>query len=315
MLIIEISNKTEENLPQNFQNIFYKILKSDNKISKELLPVLPYSKLSQAKIGYKEISFIHNLEMKKVYEVKSKSIICIELLRQSNETTFLTKHIVHNIGNLLTTINNNSFYLESLIPKSFKDDSEIVNIIKNIKSTAENAGKMARSYLNFQYLMRTANQKDFLFKELVKECYNVLDYSFKRYFINTKLIEQNENVVSNKDKHLITQVMLAIYINAIDAFAGKYSSKPDANRSNGRIIKTTISSSDKENNIMIYDNGPGIKKDYLENIFIPGFSTKYNGTGLGLAMAKEIIESLHGKVEIFSEPGSYTKINIALKKI
>ena len=52
---------------------------------------------------------------------------------------------------------------------------------------------------------------------------------------------------------------------------------------------------------MVQDNGMGIPADFLEKIFLPNFTTKKTGSGVGLALAKRSIEYVHGRIWVESE--------------
>ena len=54
------------------------------------------------------------------------------------------------------------------------------------------------------------------------------------------------------------------------------------------------------------DNGNGISSEMYSKIFIPNFTTKTSGTGLGLAMCKGIVEKLNGKIWFETEEGKWT---------
>jgi signal transduction histidine kinase len=64
--------------------------------------------------------------------------------------------------------------------------------------------------------------------------------------------------------------------------------------------------------VTIIDSGPGIDPDHLAHVFDPYFTTKRGGTGLGLPIAKNIIEGLGGTIAIDSAPGAGTEIRIDL---
>jgi len=55
--------------------------------------------------------------------------------------------------------------------------------------------------------------------------------------------------------------------------------------------------------LTVTDNGPGISQKVLENIFLPFFTTKDKGTGLGMAISKKIVEAHDGSIDVLSEPG------------
>ena len=69
---------------------------------------------------------------------------------------------------------------------------------------------------------------------------------------------------------------------------------------------------DKMVEIVIMDTGTGIPKDKLDKIFLPFFTTKPKGTGLGLALVHKIILSHNGRIEVESEEGKGTAFKIFL---
>ena len=68
----------------------------------------------------------------------------------------------------------------------------------------------------------------------------------------------------------------------------------------------------KKNHIYfeIEDNGIGMDKNVLENLFEPNFSTKSSGMGLGLAISKKSIDDMKAKISYESSPGSGTKVTL-----
>jgi len=66
--------------------------------------------------------------------------------------------------------------------------------------------------------------------------------------------------------------------------------------------------------IFVSDHGAGIQPEHLENIFNPFFTTRPQGVGLGLAIVSKIVDEHHGKIRVFSEPGSGTTFEMALPK-
>ncbi|MEW6681779.1 MAG: ATP-binding protein [Nitrospirota bacterium] len=65
----------------------------------------------------------------------------------------------------------------------------------------------------------------------------------------------------------------------------------------------------------IADNGEGIPPDRLAKVFLPFFTTKGKGSGLGLANAKKIVDHLQGTIEVTSEPGNHTRFSVHLPVI
>lgn len=123
---------------------------------------------------------------------------------------------------------------------------------------------------------------------------------FKENKIDTNIVLTDYEVYLNGDYNRLFQVLTNIVKNSIEAL----SENPHMD------IWTEI----KNNEFYIYikDNGEGIPKDVLEKIREPFFTTKMNGTGLGVSLSNEIIEEHGGKLLYESDMGAYTLVTIIL---
>lgn len=123
--------------------------------------------------------------------------------------------------------------------------------------------------------------------------------------IPVRYVGADSGVMGLADKEQISQVFVNIIRNAIQALEGQ---------KNGDIIVTLNPLySEKEMEITISDNGPGIPAEIQEKIFRPNFTTKSNGNGLGLAISKHIVEGSAGRIT-FSTSDKGTTFYIYLKK-
>lgn len=94
------------------------------------------------------------------------------------------------------------------------------------------------------------------------------------------------------DIKLLTQVLINILSNAIEALRTS---------NNSRKIKITVEQKDKkQNQITISNNGPAIPPDLLDKIFVPFFTTKESGSGIGLSLSRQIIQMHHGYIYVES---------------
>ncbi len=105
------------------------------------------------------------------------------------------------------------------------------------------------------------------------------------------------------DPTLIEQVLINIIKNAAQAIEGQ-----DDPKINIQVQK----SGDNSAEIQIGDNGPGISPEILENIFVPFFTTKQEGSGIGLSLSRQIIHKHQGSLQAQSEIGKGTTIIIGL---
>jgi two-component system nitrogen regulation sensor histidine kinase NtrY len=107
-----------------------------------------------------------------------------------------------------------------------------------------------------------------------------------------------ENLFILADKTLIEQVLINLIKNAIQAF----------DEQTGKRIELTAFSNEKGRAIIsVKDNGAGIDADALEKIFIPFFSTKKTGSGIGLSLSKQIMRQHEGNITVKSTLGEGTE--------
>ena len=104
----------------------------------------------------------------------------------------------------------------------------------------------------------------------------------------------------NHDSDQIHQVLLNLLLNAIQATEGKGN------------IQVELEHRDENAVIVVSDNGRGISPEHLPNIFRPFYTTKGNGTGLGLSLARRIAEEHRGRIEVTSSVGHGSKFVVFL---
>jgi signal transduction histidine kinase len=104
----------------------------------------------------------------------------------------------------------------------------------------------------------------------------------------------------NIDVHLIEQVLINLILNARDACEDR----PDS--------KVSISAQKLRDHILIkvIDNGNGIPVEILDTIFVPFFSTKKTGSGIGLSISKQIMMLHNGRIQVMSEEGKGTVVSL-----
>lgn len=103
------------------------------------------------------------------------------------------------------------------------------------------------------------------------------------------------------DPDILEQILLNIFQNSVQSIKNK-----------GKIDFNVIKISGKKIKILIKDDGSGISKDALKNVFEPFFSTKEKGSGLGLAISKRLIDQIGGSIDIQSEINVGTKVSLIL---
>ena len=191
-------------------------------------------------------------------------------------------------------INRINLSLE-VVNSCLKDDNIDKEFIKK---------KITISQKNIDYMSQTIEDftNFFMPNKDIQQCNitNTIDKAIK--LLDTKLLNIKLNIISNKQvifstyENELLQVLLIILNNAIDNF--------ELNKIENPKINIDIKEENKYLILKISDNGLGIKKENIDKVFEPYFTTKFKseGTGLGLYMAKMLVEeSMKGKINILSD--------------
>ncbi|MBR6980018.1 MAG: HAMP domain-containing histidine kinase [Prevotella sp.] len=135
---------------------------------------------------------------------------------------------------------------------------------------------------------------------------HVVDYMNRRTSSKVHMRTElpKDDIIANINPSLFEWVIENLCKNAVDAMEGEGSITLHLERMEGKVV------------IDVTDTGKGIKKKDLRNVFTPGFTTKKRGWGLGLSLAKRIVEEYHkGKIYVKnSEVGKGTTFRIELKQ-
>ena len=213
----------------------------------------------------------------------------------------------HEINNPLSSIKMAS----QIMKKSKVFDKELFDIIS---IETERITKIFKS-LSF------INSKINLLEGGDENIHEIIRYSIFRL----KQIDKNIKIIENfdpslplikVDKNSLIQVFDNLLLNSKEALDKSFSSyiKITTKFLYGQSIKIpNLKDQIKKNfiQIMIEDNGRGVEKDDLEKVFIPFFSNKKNGTGIGLFLVKKIIDYHNGQISINSD-NDCTKVYIKL---
>ena len=118
--------------------------------------------------------------------------------------------------------------------------------------------------------------------------------------MNIKLQLANQDVYSMVDPKLLSRILNNLILNAKQSI-----------KNNQKTVTVEITTEiDDSLVIQIRDNGAGIESEIMDKVFIPRFTTKEHGSGIGLAMTKYGVENMQGKIHFTSEVGIGTTFTI-----
>lgn len=280
--ILEIPKYNSWNLYESKASDFYQIIKQTNyENSQEFFDISINENTKQS----------FSLRTKKVQNVKNRfCIISLEsvqkIIEQKEKLAWnnLMKVISHELLNTLTPVNSliqNLEYIanQEIIEKEDQQDMKESLMIINSKS---------KQLLNFVDDYRQVAElpkpvfKTISISNIVESSLNFLKPEFEKKHIT--IINSLENHLISADEKMIERCLINLYLNAIYAVSDNVE----------RTIKTEIKTHNKRIILSVEDNGTGISKEIQDKIFLPFFTTRSNGSGIGLTLSKSIIEAHKG---------------------
>lgn len=213
----------------------------------------------------------------------------------------MARQIAHEINNPLTPM---KLSVQKLQLKRGTDgfDEYFDKTTKMLIAEIDNLAHIAQSFSTF------AKQPEVITTEVdvAEKLSNVITLQRANdEQIPVRYVGPDSGVLVRADNEQIAQVFVNIIRNALQALANDQ--LPAANRQSPDIIVILNAAySDREVQISISDNGPGIPESIQPRIFQPNFTTKSNGNGLGLAISKHIVEGSGGRIEFETSPKGTT---------
>lgn len=305
---------------QAFKDLFYlpylaeqqPIEKLNNEfvqLIKELRP--GNSKLYKTKIYDRELQLtlqanIYKLKEEEFKLISAKNIISELEQKELESYQKLIRVLTHEIMNSITPIASLSNTLNYLLQENeLQNDSQLAEQVKiGIEAIHDRSSNLLGFTEGYRKLTRLP-QPEFHkieFDGFIKSTQAIVESFPNANTIQFKF-DVEPNIIFKADAKMIEQVLVNIYKNAIEVLSEKYLPEIQTHsvlNSNGRI------------QIEIQDNGPGMKKEILEKIFIPFYTTKEEGSGIGLSLCRQIVLAHHGHIKAESQEGKGTKITIII---
>lgn len=219
----------------------------------------------------------------------------------------LIRVLTHEIMNSITPIASLASSINDLIRESCavqasgeKINTESFNDIhhasKTIQKRSQGLLHFVDAYRNLA-LVQKPNFQIFPVRELFSRVEKLMQTNIKNKGIHFESRIDPQSLELTADPELIEQVLINLLLNSLHAVDRRKEAKIDLEAGldgRGRIM------------IQVKDNGPGITKENMEKIFIPFFSTKEGGSGIGLSLSRQIMRLHHGSIAVHSEPNAET---------
>lgn len=252
-------------------------------------------------INEEEESFFINTSVTETneYEYLIVSLETIQQLidKKEKEAWYKLMNVMsHEIINTITPISSLADNLESLLQENETDQETINELsegLKIIKRRSYHLNSFVDTYRKLAELPLPQKNRINL-TETIRNTLLLFEQEFTTN--NIEIIFENNVVYINADKQQVEQVLINLISNCLYALAE--TAKP--------IIKVELRQENNRTHIEITDNGIGISSKIKDNIFVPYFTTRKNGSGIGLTLTKSIIEAHKGIINFKSIKGKTT---------
>jgi PAS domain S-box-containing protein len=249
---------------------------------------------------------LHQINVKLKKEIDFRKMAEKELVanekKKRKDLRKLTLQLAHEIKNPLASIKSSAQLLKYLFENGaqFSNQDKILNAMGVINSNVDTCNKVVQELYNYTHrrgMELKDNNLDVVLDEIVNYALNKADHSSN---IQVKTNFEIEKANLSLDLFKILQAFKNLINNAFDAIEEKGIIRIHSKRNNQMV------------QVLIEDNGSGIKESHMKNLFEPFFTTKVKGFGIGLSVVKEIIEGHDGTLSIESEYGEGTIARVEL---
>jgi PAS domain S-box-containing protein len=224
-----------------------------------------------------------------------------EAVNTMNNIGYIFSGIRHEIGNPVNSMKTALSVLKGKLDTAPKET--IREYIDRAISEVSRLEYLLKALRNFN-MYESPDMKNIPLDSFVRIFTSLTASDFEKKGIRLELDISPQAEHAYADPRALQQVLLNIITNAADALEGK----PDPR------ISIKIMKMEKMILIRVSDNGCGMSKKQQKELFMPFYTTKTHGTGLGLMIAKKMMARMNGNIQITSEPGAGTVVDLFLQE-
>lgn len=258
-----------------------------------------------------------------VVQGRQLKIVTLQNLRQELEEQELQtwqkviRVLTHEIMNSVTplvslTATVHQLLRQEVIARQAAGEAVDPEVLEDMEAGLQTIEKRSAGMLhfvqNYRRLMRlpASELKPVALHELLRQVHTLLQHNHGNEHTNLKVYLPDERLHVWADTEQLEQVLINLVKNAMEACrhvaqpqVELLAYEPDTERDKVRITVT--------------DNGPGIPADVLDKIFIPFYTTKKQGSGIGLSLSKQVMRQHGGAIQVQTQPGQ-TVFTLTLRK-
>jgi two-component system NtrC family sensor kinase len=253
----------------------------------------------EGEVDFLVFSLIDVTEHKRAEEKLIESEKALQTAKRLSDIGGLAATVAHELRNPLGVIHAAAYNI-----KRKAKNPLIEGHLSNIEKKTREADQIINNLL-FYARLRLPQFQPLNLYDTILECIETSRARFKgQRIIFKKNMRAVKKTLIEVDPVQIKEVFTNILNNAFEASLEQ----------KGKIIVNASPDGPGNIRVSVRDSGPGIKEEYMERLFEPFFTTKTRGTGLGLAVCKQIVLLHSGKIDIESQEGKGTHVTVILPK-
>ena len=221
----------------------------------------------------------------------------------------LTRVLTHEIMNSITPISSlastvNELLVEDASSANGRVSDEAIADVRDAVRTIEKRSSSLLTFVNAYRSLTRIPQPDFQVvgvRDLFSNVADLLQAQLRERGVRLEVSVEPSTLTATADPELVERVLINLVKNAAEALTGSID--------DGRHPVVRLSGSiDRRGRtiLQVSDNGPGIVPEAIDKIFVPFFTTKKEGSGIGLSLSREIMRQHNGSLSVYSEPGVRT---------
>ncbi|MEL7001633.1 MAG: HAMP domain-containing sensor histidine kinase [Bacteroidota bacterium] len=211
--------------------------------------------------------------------------------------------LTHEIMNSVTPIVSLSTAINAMMvdhdSQALEEDKEDIMLsLQTIENRSKGLMRFVNAYKDFS---KTPELKltEFDLFAMIRRITHLLAPDMNKKGIKLELDLKGRELLVKADNELIEQILINLLKNAIEVLSAE-----------GHIHLSARRGSHQKVEVIVEDNGPGIAPEVLDKIFIPFFTTKQKGTGIGLSFARQVMKLHQGSISVNSELNKGTRFEL-----
>ena len=311
--VLWMNESLKKMLQVPYLKTIHSLAKRDNELYKDIVALKPGDgKITKAHLEKGSFKILLSATAFQTEGKKFKLIAFQNINEALDETESkawqkLLSVMTHEIMNSVAPISSLADTLKNRLEKSMSHmtnksgavhDLELG--IETIKRRSEGLLKFAETYRNLNKIT-TPNLKTIYVRDLFEGLHQLMEPTLTQKNIELEIVLKDTSLELKVDTSLVEQVLINLVVNAMEAVKDN----PDP-----RIILSASNSNNRKILIKVSDNGFGMTEEILDKIFIPFFSTKKNGSGIGLSLCKQIMMLHKGNIQVQSKQGEGTAFTL-----